>query len=405
MIFLLVALLMTGLAGLIVAWPLRRARRVSGTADRDFNQSLRKQTLRELTEEVRGGDLDPTELEWAQRDALDNIVTRSGKADGARAKPLNRIRTPAWPFLLILILAAPLLFLVWGNWRSAVLGVRSASRYNLDRAIDHFADHLKKHPTDLAGWKLYARAEIMMGHYAQAAAAYATILKLPGQKQSASALAGYGECLVLEHPNLLDATENAIFNHVLKLRPNNSKALWYGGLLALAVSHDRLLALTRFRELLELGGLPPAFTRLVAERIIALGGRLPVLWEPRSIGFRIGREPTLAGKIRGGSLFVLVRTDSTHSPPLWVKQVPLKRLPVMIRLRASDAMQEKARFGSGLHYRLEVRWSPVRGEAALSHVRYTASRLVTGRALKGRPVFNLDFQRIQSQAPAVSPTH
>jgi cytochrome c-type biogenesis protein CcmH len=400
MTFLLVAILMTVLAGLVVAWPIRRARRVSGTADRDFKQSLRQHALRELAEEVASGDLSPAELDGARKDALRNIETPTGEHNRTATGVLRRARTPAWPFLLVLLLAAPLLFLAWGNWRSAILGVRSASRYNLDRAIDRFALHLKKHPTDLAGWRLYARAQILMGHYAQAAAAYAAILKLPGQGQSASALAGYGESLVLEHPDLLDATENSIFNHVLELRPDNSKALWYGGLLALSVGHDRALALHRFRQLLELGGLPEAFTRLVGERIIALGGHLPVLWEPRTIGFRIGRDPALAGKIRGGTLFVLVRTDNKDSPPLWVRQVPVERLPVAVRLKPSDAMREKARFGSGLHYLLEARWSPARGEEALSRVRYTASRVVTGRALKDHPLFRLNFRLASPRGPA-----
>ena len=404
MIFLLIAVLMTVLAGLIVAWPLRHARRVSGTADEDFKQSLRQHTLRELAEEVTSGDLSPSELDWARQDALRNIEIPTAGSSRATVKVLHRVRTPAWPFLLVLFIAAPLLFLTWGNWRSAVLGVRAASRYNLDRAIDHFALHLKKHPADLAGWRLYARAQIMMGHYAQAAEAYATILKLPGQQQSASALAGYGECLVLEHPDLLDATEDSIFNRVLELRPDNSKALWYGGLLALMVGHDRALALQRFRQLLELGGLPPAFTRLVEERIVALGGGLPVLWEPEAIGFRIGRDPALAGEIRGGTLFVLVRTDNMHSAPLWVRQVPMERLPVTVRLEARDAMRAQARFGSGLHYLLEARWSPARGENALSRVRFTASRVVTGRSLKGHPVFRLNFQATPPRRPAGSPT-
>ncbi len=398
MMFLVWAVLMTAVAAGIVAWPLRRARRVSGTADADFKRSLRKQTLHELADEVTGGDLDAAELELARQDAVRNIDSGGGGPHPESTRPFRTARTRVWPFLLLFLVAAPLLFLAWGNWRSAVLGVRSASRTELDRAINRFAAHLKRHPADLAGWELYARAQIMTGHYAKAARAYATILKLPGTAGSPSVLADYGECLVLQHPDLLNASENAIFDRVLKRRPDNSKALWYGGLLALAVDHDRDLALRRFRHLLELGGLPPAFALLVEERIVGLGGHLPVLWVPHSLGFRISRAPGLARKIRGGTLFVLVRIDNPHSPPLWVRQVPLHHLPETVRLNASDAMRGKVRFGSGLRYRLEVRWSPLSGAGALRGVRYTVSRTVTGKALKGRPVFALRFRVPQLRA-------
>ncbi|EQD53971.1 cytochrome c-type biogenesis protein cycH [mine drainage metagenome] len=359
MIFVLIAFILTALAVLILWWPLKRARRIAGTSIETFNQKLEEDTFHELAEEVSRGDLEASELVQAREDARKNLdATRSsaarvaGRTDGARAEPIGVIA-------LTLVLAAVLAFWLFGNWRSAILGVREASHHSLVRAIDHFGAHLRQHPDDLAGWKVYARAEIVLGHYARAARAYQKLLHLPANTDRMATLADYGETLILEHPTHFDREEDRIFNQVLEAQPENSKALWYGGLLALAIEHNVPLAIQRFRHLLEDGPLPPAFAAIVRERIVALGGKIPVISQPRELRVRVGwgsgliRKPELPA-----TLYVYVGPDRPHAPPIWVRRVTVTRLPVTVALDASDAMRTTSGFSPSASYRVGARLAP-----------------------------------------------
>ena len=391
MIFILIAVLLTALAVLILWWPLKRARRIAGTSADAFNKLLGESGVRELEEEVSRGDLDAAELARAQVDFQESLdPSRSVVSPDEQAYPVR-----AEPFgvtALALVCAATLAFWHFGNWRSGIFGVREASHHSLILAIDHFGTHLRKHPNDAAGWRIYARAEIVLGHYAEAAAAYQKLLHLRGGSNDLAVLADYGETLVLEHPSHMDSEEDRIFNQVLRAQPDNSKALWYGGLLALAVEHDIPRAIHRFRRLLEDGPLPPAFAAIVRERIKVLGGRLPVTWEPKELRIRVGwarvnhRKPTLPA-----ILYVYVKADEPHAPPIWVRRLAVARLPVTVVLDPSDAMLETAGFESNATYEIGARLAP-RSSPSMSRQDVQGTFILVGRALRRDPLIRVGLE-------------
>lgn len=391
MIFVLIALLLTALAVLILWWPLRRARRIPGTLADAFNEQLGEEAFRELEAEVSRGDLAATELSQAQVDARNNL----GGFAPSIGPSARRYRTDQGPFAvtaLTLIAAALLAFWLFGNWRSAILGIREASHHSLVMAVDRFRAHLERHPDDLAGWKVYARAEIVLGHYAKAAQAYRKLLALPKNPDRVGTLADYGETLILEHPTRFDRTEDRIFNTVLSAQPDNSKALWYGALLALAVEHDVPLAIHRFRHLLEDGPLPPAFAAIVRERIMALGGNVPVTWQPRELRVRVGWPKGLEPASRGpATLFVYVGVDRQHAPPIWVRRVTVARLPVTVVLDPRDAMLAAGEFVAGAMYRVGARLSRG-GSRVMGQHDFRGSRVLPAHRLRSDPLIRVTLE-------------
>lgn len=388
MMFILIAFILTLLAVLILWWPLKRARRVSGTTLDTFNRELEQEAIGELEAEVARGDLEVAEFARAREDVLRNIEaapSRPVPVTGAARKS----REPFVFTVLAFVGVAVLLFWFFGNWRSAILGVREASHHSLVRSLDHFALHLRHHPDDVAGWKVYARAEIVLGHYAAAAQAYQRLLHLPGNTNPVGTLADYGETLVLEHPTHFDRLEDRIFNRVLEAQPDNAKALWYGGLLALAVQHDVPLALHRFRALLEDGRLPPAFAALVRERIIALGGTLPTLWQPRELRVRVGwgggpgRPPRLPA-----TLFVYVGLAGGHAPPIWVRRLTVRKLPVTVVLDRSNAMLGEGGFRLRARYRVAARLAPP-GASVMGPADLKGKKEYPGEAFRGNPLIRI----------------
>ncbi|MHB1543333.1 MAG: c-type cytochrome biogenesis protein CcmI [Gammaproteobacteria bacterium] len=391
MIFVLIALILTALAILTLWWPLKRARRVPGTSTDAFNQQLGEDAFRELEEEVSRGDLDASELTRAQDDVQKNLDTSRSAVDPDARIYLSRAE-PFGVTVVALVSAAVLAFWFFGNWRSAILGVHEASHHSLVRAIDHFGVHLRKHPNDIAGWKVYARAEIVLGHYAEAAQAYQKLLRLPANSDHMATLADYGETLILEHPTHFDRTENRIFNEVLAKQPENSKALWYGGLLALAVQQDVPLAIRRFRHLLEDGPLPPAFAAIVRERIVALGGKVPAIWHPRELRIRVGWAKSLNRKPElPATLYVYVGPDRPHAPPIWVRRVTVNRLPVTVILDASDAMLATSGFASNVSYRIGARLAP-QDSRGMGHHDFQGRQALAGRLFRGNPLIRIALE-------------
>jgi tetratricopeptide (TPR) repeat protein len=133
--------------------------------------------------------------------------------------------TPApWAAMIatgILAIGSLLLYLHWTNWSWQVKSDADSPQTMVAR----LARKLEKNPDDLNGWLMLGRSYSVLQQYPLALRAYRRANTLAGG-QSAEALVGEGEALVLSDENELERGAARLFDRALALDPNNGKALF-----------------------------------------------------------------------------------------------------------------------------------------------------------------------------------
>jgi len=181
--------------------------------------------------------------------------------------------------------------------------------------------------------------------------------------QSAEALIGLAEALVLGDPAELDGRAGRLIERAVTMDPNSGKALFYGA--AAALRHGALpLARERFTRLLALN--PPAKVRPILEQQIAQIDRqladqaqapaalpnaappgAPAASTAASVRLNVVLAPAIGA--RGGDsvpLFVIVRDPRRPGPPLAVKRLE-SHFPQRVDLTPADSMLPERRFAVG----------------------------------------------------------
>ena len=221
---------------------------------------------------------------------------------------------------------------------SAVADVRS------DRvAIDELLQQTRKQPDNQDTWVMLGKAYVDSDSFALAANAFQQAYDL-SQGQNVEAIAGLVEALVLADQTSMNGRAAVLVEQALKLQPNQPKALWYGGLIALRA--DNLpLARERFKAILALNP-PPQVRTLLERQVMDLNEQLG---EPTntSAASGAGRKVTVKVSVSSAiheqlkqpvTLFVLARNPNQPGPPLAVERHTSGELPLQVELSADDAM-------------------------------------------------------------------
>lgn len=298
----------------------------------------------ELDEDVATGTLAAEDLEPAARDleATKDDSLPAVERSGARRK---------WRWGLVSLLLVPLaaIVLYWhfGDWRFALEGERAAVVHRADTMLAQLRRHQRTHPDDAQGWIDLGRGSEMLGRYAQAARAFGHAVKLKA-KPDADLLASWGEAQLLADPQNLTTQEQSIFKRVLKLAPNNARGLWYGGLLALKAG-NRTQAIADWQRLLQQPDVPPQIGNLIRKHLSMLGASAASTAQPakaasaggdrvKSLAVTVELSPTLKSRVKQGeTLYVFVR-GAHGGPPLAVRKLKVGNFPVQLTFSDSDAM-------------------------------------------------------------------
>jgi cytochrome c-type biogenesis protein CcmH len=197
---------------------------------------------------------------------------------------------------------------------------------------------------DPAAWIRLANAYLGKERFAEARLAYGRALELSGEAAPDELRLAYAEAALLADRNALAGEAGAVIDAVLERDPLNAKALWYGGLAALARG-DAAGARNRWTRLLELE--PPAAVRDIIEQQLAAvtaaqaapGGEAPGAGAPASIPVRISISPDLAARVRpGAALFLIARAPGGRGPPLAVVRRDAVQLPLELEIGDADSM-------------------------------------------------------------------
>lgn len=255
---------------------------------------------------------------------------------------------------------------------------------------------LKEHPDDVAGWQMLGRSYLVLNNFPRAIAAYEHAYTLTGGKD-AEVDTSLAEALAMQAGQTIDARAAGLFEDALKADPQNPRALWYGGIVALNAG-NRALARERWAAVLALGP-PPEVARALAMQLNRLDGAmgrapdptlvaLAALPEPggdadgaggaggavrgeataaveaapgdpsATVHVRVSAAPALAAKLAGRTLFVFAQDPDRPGPPLAVKRFPPgTALPLDIDLSAADAMMPTRTLASVKRAKLVARLS------------------------------------------------
>lgn len=128
---------------------------------------------------------------------------------------------------------------------------------------------------------------------------------------------------------------------VLVVDPDNPRALFYGGMAAMA-RNDTELVKVRWERLLQMSP-PPNVRQIIEEHLAALGSAIPSAGDAgdagRGIRVRISVADELVSRIKPGAmLFLVAREPGIPGPPVAVIRKSAGDLPMQVRLSDADSM-------------------------------------------------------------------
>jgi len=271
------------------------------------------------------------------------------------------------PAALLAVVSIPVItFLVYGvvsnhEWQAAgqfPAGVPESTPEtgSLEAAVVSLETRLRENPGDEEGWLLLGSSYLNLGRPAEAAKAFERALTISGGRNMVARL-NLAEAQVLQNPDALSGAAGAEIEAIATAEPRNPKALWYGGLRALAIG-DAGLARSRWGTLLELS--PPERIRQIIEAQLqqlgdagvqagapgsvaapgaAAGEVAPAGNSDRSLDLQVSLSPELRATVTADApLFVFVRDPARPGPPLAVVRRRAGDLPASLRISDADVM-------------------------------------------------------------------
>ena len=337
MIFFVIAACMVLAAALVTGVPLWRARPVADAGVAASNRQVHAARLEELETDLEAGRLSRDDYSAARHDLESDLA--AGLSGPRAAVAVRPQRLWAVIAAVLLIAFAGGLYWGYGSWRVGAEGVETASQQAVVEMVDRLAKrlHAPEGQGDLQGWDMLGHSYMIMGRYADGLQAFEHARALSGDRDP-TILASYAEALAITDPNDFMSKAEPLFEKVLQADPNNTQALWYGGLGALQRG-DKKLAIQRWNAVLAQN--PPADYRAYVEKAITDAGGAPAgPSEGVFIGIRVSLAPALASRASpDDTVFVFVRPQGDESgPPLAAKRIHVRDLPAELKLGDQDAV-------------------------------------------------------------------
>ncbi len=232
-------------------------------------------------------------------------------------------------------------------WGSPEAQANAATQLADAAKINELKQRTAEQPGDVEAWAALGDAYMAIEHFSDAREAYRRAILASNGGDDALRL-GFAEASILDNPDALQEDAAGIFEDVLSRDPFNAKALWYGGMAALARGDAEVLR-QHWGKLLDLS--PPQRVREIIEQQLASlgagtgapGGREGTTTRPAAavrIPVRISIDPALVGRMKPGAvLFLIAREHSgAGGPPLAVVRRQPVQLPLNLEIGDADSM-------------------------------------------------------------------
>jgi len=270
--------------------------------------------------------------------AIPLLRRNDGRANAPYAAIIAAVALPA--------LAVPLYVSVsnydWSNPPAA--GARApATAGDMADVIKQLEARLVDAPDDFDGWLLLGRSYMQMQRFQDARGAFAAAAEIEPSNNTAKLELAEVDIL-LDRANL-GGDAGQLVEQVLSAEPDNPKALFYGGMAALARG-DTDAVRTRWQKLLAMS--PPDNIRELLEQQLAQldpGAAAVSAAEPalatndNGIDISVTITDELSAQLAAGAtLFVLARQPGVAGPPIAAIRTSAQQLPAALRISDSDTM-------------------------------------------------------------------
>jgi cytochrome c-type biogenesis protein CcmH len=243
------------------------------------------------------------------------------------------------PGIVASALLAPLAIAMYSfvsNWDAEL-----AERVSQENALlEQLAQQLERNPNDARGWQLLAASYMQVGRYDEARAAYQRVWSLTREPDDDLKLA-YAESQILSDRATLTGEAGRLIEEVLASRPNDAKALWYGGHVALELGRDDDVR-ARWSRLLTMN-IPEEVARVVQVQLAELDGAASGTRPPAPVGpeiklsVKLGEGRSLASLGPNAQLFIMALAPE-GGPPLAVIRRPPSAVPGEFSLSDANSM-------------------------------------------------------------------
>jgi len=208
--------------------------------------------------------------------------------------------------------------------------------------VMQLAAKMIENPNDVAGWRLLGRSYIVLGEYRLGRQAYIEAWNRTPMPDNELKLA-LGEALILADRTTVSGDGGRLVEEVLRAEPDNQRALWYGGLVALELGQPDL-ARTRWTRFLEFN--PPEDIARTVRQMLA---QIPSgsLNEPAStaaepgfaldLDIRVGESVSLESAGPAAALFIFARAPGERAPVAVIRE-PVSALPGTFTLSDRNVM-------------------------------------------------------------------
>lgn len=236
----------------------------------------------------------------------------------------------------------PLAFLVYAQLTTWDPDVQRRAEEG-ERIVAQLAERMKRTPDDVDGWLLLGRSYMALGRHAEGRDAYREAWVRTPVKDDDLKVA-YAEAQVLADRSALSGDAGRLFEDVLRSNPNDVKALWYGGLVAIEGGRETDLV-ARWSRLLDLD-VPPDLKSFIQSQLVALdvpvGGSTPAAGEAvsgptikLSVTLGAGRSVEQLGP--NAALFIFASAPG-GGPPLAAIRQPASAVPGEFTLSDANSM-------------------------------------------------------------------
>ncbi|WP_413992808.1 c-type cytochrome biogenesis protein CcmI [Labrys okinawensis] len=228
---------MTGLAALVLLWPL--ARRGTGLTPQASDVAIYKDQLAEIDRDLERGLIAKGEAQAARTEVsrrlieADAAVQAASQRTAAATGAAGRRRGAS----IVILVAVPVislgLYALLGspaNPDQPLLARLDGPMQNAstDELIARAEAKLAANPNDGAGWELMARVYVGLQRFDDARQAYANAIRLLGP--TPERLANYGVSMVAVANGMVTADAKTAFESVLKLDPKEFRSNYFLGL-------------------------------------------------------------------------------------------------------------------------------------------------------------------------------
>jgi cytochrome c-type biogenesis protein CcmH len=369
--------LLVVIAGLLLTRPLWRGATPLAQRRRRANVAVYQTRVAEIDADLAAAALDAESAQQLRDEAAQRLL-RDADA-GTDAETTASPRRLRWTLAVIVLLALASGLFYWqaDSWRTRELialaqrDPAAAQQRMIDGMVEKLRAHLDAEPTDAEGWAMLGRSYAVLQRFADSAQAYERANALSADHPHVDWLvaAGAAHGMASEQHDL--RASRPLFEQALALEPDNTEALWYGGLAAMQTGDDS----AAYAYWLKLRGqdLPDDIRAVLEQHLPEMAAKAgqtlppPAAVDTTSLTVRVSLGEALRAQLKPGMrLLVFAKAENGPPMPLAVQRIETPELPLTVTLGDRDAMLPSMKMSGFANWIITARLTTGAGAQALS---------------------------------------